>query len=317
MNLVQSSAGLVVTVGEKKSHAKSPQLKKALLDGDHIVTCTLQTFPEVMKLIEDTDELRGRRWAVVADEAHSSQSGTAARKLKELRVDVEVDEGEEISADDLLAAKDSAIAASANITFIALTATPKAKTLRLFGTERDGRWEAFDTYTMAQAMEEGFILDVLTNYSTYDMLLRVKNTLESGDEETEIQVNTGEAVSNIVRYARLHPDGNRTGSALGRPRSRRTASCHRGGSVTATSDRLTSARLPGRSKISASPWWTRPTCSTLDCRWSSKCSTSTTARAVPSEPHSRHQHPHRVGAAIPARHLPGHVEAYRVCRRSR
>lgn len=205
MNLVQSSAGLVVTVGDKKSQAKSPQLKKALLDGDHIVTCTLQTFPEVMKLIEDTADLRGRRWAVVADEAHSSQSGTAARKLKELLVDVELDEGEEISADDLLAAKDSAIAASANITFIALTATPKAKTLRLFGTERDGRWEAFDTYTMAQAIEEGFILDVLTNYSTYDMFLRVKNTLESGDQETEIQVNTGEAVSNIVRYARLHP----------------------------------------------------------------------------------------------------------------
>lgn len=203
MNLVQSSKGLVVTVGEKKSQAKSPQLKKALLEGDHIVTCTLQTFPEVMKLIEDTEELRGRRWAVVADEAHSSQSGSAARQLKELLADVELDEDEEISADDLLAAKDSAIAASSNITFVALTATPKAKTLRLFGTERDGRWEAFDTYTMAQAIEEGFILDVLTNYSTYDMFLRVKNTLES--EETEIQVNTGEAVSNIVRYARLHP----------------------------------------------------------------------------------------------------------------
>lgn len=204
MNLVQSSRGLVVTVGEKKSQAKSPQLKKALLEGDHIVTCTLQTFPEVMKLIEDTEELRGRHWAVVADEAHSSQSGSAARQLKELLADVDLDEDEDISADDLLAAKDSAIAASSNITFVALTATPKAKTLRLFGTERDGRWEAFDTYTMAQAIEEGFILDVLTNYSTYDMFLRVKNTLES-DEETEIQVNTGEAVSNIVRYARLHP----------------------------------------------------------------------------------------------------------------
>lgn len=206
MNLVQSSKGLVVAVGEK-SGAKSPQLKKALLDGDHIITCTLQTFPEVMKLIEDTEELRGRRWAVVADEAHSSQSGSAAKQLKELLVDVEVDPDEEISADDLMAAKDSAIAASANITFVALTATPKGKTLRLFGTQVGDRWEAFDTYTMAQAIEEGFILDVLTNYSTYDMFLRVKNTLEDEDEEaeSEIQVNTGEAVSSIVRYARLHP----------------------------------------------------------------------------------------------------------------
>jgi type I restriction enzyme R subunit len=204
MNLVQSSKGLVVAVGEKTSQAKSPQLKKALVEGDHIVTCTLQTFPEVMKLIEDTEELHGRHWAVVADEAHSSQSGSAARQLKELLSDVELDEDEDISADDLLAARDSAIAASSNITFVALTATPKAKTLRLFGAERDGRWEAFDTYTMAQAIEEGFILDVLTNYSTYDMFLRVKHSLES-DDETEIQVNTGEAVSNIVRYAVLHP----------------------------------------------------------------------------------------------------------------
>jgi type I restriction enzyme R subunit len=207
MNLVQSSKGLVVTVGEK-SGAKSPQLKKALLEGDHIITCTLQTFPEVMKLIEDTQELRGRRWAVVADEAHSSQSGSAARRLKELLVDVELDVDEDeddISADELLLAKDSAIAASSNITFIALTATPKSKTLRLFGTERDGRWEAFDTYTMAQAIDEGFILDVLSNYSTYDMFLRVKNMLEGQESEKEIQVNTGEAVTNIVRYARLHP----------------------------------------------------------------------------------------------------------------
>ena len=205
MNLVQSSKGLVVTVGEK-SGAKSPQLKKALVEGDHIITCTLQTFPEVMKLIEDTVELHGRRWAVIADEAHSSQSGSAARQLKELLADVELDSDEEgISADELLLAKDSAIAASSNITFVALTATPKAKTLRLFGTERDGRWEAFDTYTMAQAIEEGFILDVLSNYSTYDMFLRVKNTLEGEEFESEIQVNTGEAVSSIVRYARLHP----------------------------------------------------------------------------------------------------------------
>lgn len=204
INLVQSSMGLVVAVGEK-SGAKSPQLKKALVEGDHIITCTLQTFPEVMKLIEDTEDLRGRRWAVVADEAHSSQSGSAAKQLKELLVDVEVDPDEEISADDLLAAKDSAIAASANITFVALTATPKGKTLRLFGTQVGDRWEAFDTYTMAQAIEEGFILDVLSNYSTYDMFLRVKNTLEGEESESEIQVNTGEAVSSIVRYARLHP----------------------------------------------------------------------------------------------------------------
>ena len=203
MGLVQSSKGLVVTVGEK-SGAKSPQLKKALIEGDHIITCTLQTFPEVMKLIEDTSQLRGRNWAVVADEAHSSQSGSSARGLKALLADIDVEDPENVSADELLAAKDSAIAASSNITFIALTATPKAKTLRLFGEQdEDGNWRAFDTYTMAQAIEEGFILDVLTNYSTYDMFLRVKNELENSEEET--LVDTGHAVTAIVQFARLHP----------------------------------------------------------------------------------------------------------------
>ena len=203
MGLVHSSSGLVVPVGEK-SGAKSPQLKKALIEGDHIITCTLQTFPEVMKLIEDTSELRGRNWAVVADEAHSSQSGSSARGLKALLADIDVEDPENVSADELLAAKDSAIAASSNITFIALTATPKAKTLRLFGTQdEDGNWRAFDTYTMAQAIEEGFILDVLTNYSTYDMFLRVKNELDNSEQET--LVDTAHAVTAIVQFARLHP----------------------------------------------------------------------------------------------------------------
>lgn len=206
INLVQSSAGLVVNIGDA-SGAKSAQVKTALLEGNHIITCTLQTFPHVMKLIEDTSELHGRRWAVVADEAHSSQSGSTARSLKGLLVDIDLDPNEDISADDLLAATDSAIAASSNITFIALTATPKAKTLRLFGTQTDGedRWEAFDTYSMAQAIEEQFILDVLTNYSTYDMFLRVKSDLEGEIDETDVVVETGRAVKDIVRFARLHP----------------------------------------------------------------------------------------------------------------
>lgn len=203
MNLVQSSSGLVVNIGTA-SGAKSQQVRDALLDGGHIITCTLQTFPFVMKLIEDTDALRGRNWAIIADEAHSSQTGSSARALKGLLADIELDD-QGISADDLLAATDSAIAASANITFIALTATPKSRTLRLFGTQVDGedRWEAFDNYTMAQAIEEGFILDVLTNYSTYDMFLRVKNELE--DEGGTDEVETGRAVKDIVRFARLHP----------------------------------------------------------------------------------------------------------------
>lgn len=204
INHVQSSHGLVVNVGST-SGAKSPQLIQALAEGGHIITCTLQTFPALAKTLEAQPELRGRTWAVIADEAHSSQSGSSAKELKKLLVDVELDEDEDITADDLLAATDSAIAASSNITFIALTATPKGKTLRLFGTKVDGedRWEAFDTYSMAQAIEEGFILDVLTNYSTYDMFLRVKKAVE--DEDDLIDVETKRAVKDIARFGVLHP----------------------------------------------------------------------------------------------------------------
>lgn len=205
IGLVQSSAGLVVNIGDG-SGSKSAQVRDALLEGGHIITCTLQTFPFVTKIIEETDALHGRQWAVIADEAHSSQSGSSAKALKGLLVDVVLGEDEDITADDLLAATDSAIAASANITFIALTATPKAKTLRLFGKQVPGeeRWEAFDNYTMAQAIEEGFIVDVLTNYSTYEMFLRVKNTLDLDDDD-DLHVETGRAVKDIVRFARLHP----------------------------------------------------------------------------------------------------------------
>lgn len=203
MALVQSSQGLVVNVGEK-SGAKSPQLVKALTEGNHIIVTTLQTFPALAKTLQERPELQGRSWAVIADEAHSSQTGDSSKALRKMLVDVDLDPNEDITADDLLAATDAAIAASSNITFIALTATPKAKTLRLFGTKVAGedRWEAFDNYTMAQAIEEGFILDVLTNYSTYSMFLRIREAIEEEDPEREVEMNR--AVKDIARFGLLH-----------------------------------------------------------------------------------------------------------------
>ncbi|MGP5704050.1 type I restriction endonuclease subunit R [Glutamicibacter arilaitensis] len=203
MALVQSSNGLVVNVGER-SGAKSPQLIEALAEGGHIIVTTLQTFPALAKTLSERTELHGRRWAVIADEAHSSQSGDSSKALKKMLVDVDLNGDEDISAEDLLTATDAAIASSANITFIALTATPKSKTLRLFGTQVSGedRWEAFDTYTMAQAIEEGFILDVLTNYSTYNMFVRVREAVESENAEREVEMKR--AVFDIARFALLH-----------------------------------------------------------------------------------------------------------------
>ncbi|QMV85527.1 type I restriction endonuclease subunit R [Corynebacterium hindlerae] len=228
IKLLPASAGLVVNVDAKQG-AKSPQLSKALREGGHIITCTLQTFPVVKQLLDSDSSLANRRWCVIVDEAHSSQSGSSSSALKELLAQVTgADVADLNEADDSdspvearleetlaahrspveqlieakLAAQDQAASAATNITFVAFTATPKPKTMRIFGTydpETD-TWNAFDHYTMAQAIQEGFILDVLTNYTTYSNYIRIADSM-SRDE----MVNKGEVVGEIVRYAREHP----------------------------------------------------------------------------------------------------------------
>ena len=117
------------------------------------------------------------------------------------------DAAQGFSTDDILLAQGTAVATAANMTFVALTATPKHRTLRLFGTRTDRGWEAFDTYTMAQAIKEGFILDVLKRYSTYDMFARVRDALaEDGEEgqDQEVLVEESKLISSIVKFVRLH-----------------------------------------------------------------------------------------------------------------
>lgn len=199
VGLLGAAKGFVVAVGEN-SGPKNPVLRQALEEGDHLITCTLQSFPEVMKHIEGREDLMGRRWCVIADEAHSSQTGDSALSLRKLLADQDIPEDEEISNDDLLLAQGKAVALTSNMTFIALTATPKHRTLQMFGSQDDqGHWHAFDTYSMAQAIEEGFILDVLTRYSTYDMFASVRD-----DKNTEALVDQGKAVKEIVKFVRLH-----------------------------------------------------------------------------------------------------------------
>ena len=200
MQALAASRGLVVSVGEN-SDAKSPQLREALVEGGHIITCTLQTFPYVLSLLDDDPDIQGRNWCVIADEAHSSQTGSSASALRELLAEVELDESEDYTADDLLELRQEAVATASNMTFVALTATPKGKTLRLFGSQTpDGHYIAFDTYPMGQAIAEGFIMDVLTNYSTYTMWAEVRDELGRTEE-----VDQSEAVSDMVRFVRLHP----------------------------------------------------------------------------------------------------------------
>lgn len=204
LDLLRASEGLVVNV-DNKLGSKSKTLEAALSQGGHIISCTIQTFPALAKMMETSPALQGRNYCIIMDEAHSSQHGEAATRLREILVDVDTPTAgdDDITADDVLLAMDKAVANASNLSFIALTATPKAKTLAAYGSvdpQDPSRRIAFDTYQMSQAIEEGFILDVLANYSNYAMFARIRDEL--GREDT---VDFGKAVTDMVRFVRMHP----------------------------------------------------------------------------------------------------------------
>jgi len=148
----------------------SRQLKQALEDGKTIIVTTLQKFPVISK---DMGEMPGKRFAVIIDEAHSSQSGETSKGWKSVLSvkSLENSEGEEEEAEDLedkINEEAKKRGRLPNVSIFAFTATPKPKTMELFGVKRDdGKFEPFSLYTMRQAIEEKFILDVLQNYTTY------------------------------------------------------------------------------------------------------------------------------------------------------
>ncbi len=154
--------------------------------------------------IDEEDDLSAKTYAVIVDEAHSSQSGETAADLKQLLgsltpEDLDLDEDDGTPA--ALLARLAARGRQPNLSFFAFTATPKAKTLELFGTKGpDGKPRAFHTYSMRQAIEEKFIVDVLANYTTYEQLFR----LETAAEET-IEVPSGQASRRLARFTELHP----------------------------------------------------------------------------------------------------------------
>ncbi|WP_257183313.1 type I restriction endonuclease subunit R [Corynebacterium cystitidis] len=237
LDLLRASEGMVVNV-DNELGSKSKKLEKALSQGGHIVSCTIQTFPALARLMETKPDLSGRKYCVIIDEAHSSQHGEAAKKLRETLVDVPLDDDDELTADDMLLAVDSAVANSENLSFVALTATPKAKTLAAYGTpdpDNPDKHLLFDVYSMSQAIEEGFILDVLENYSTYTMFARIKDELGRTDT-----VDESEAVSDMVRFARLHPTSIAQKVVVTVEHFRRNVMSHLGGTAKAmvvTADR--------------------------------------------------------------------------------
>ncbi|MBG0798860.1 type I restriction endonuclease subunit R [Methylocystis sp. L43] len=208
----ERTSGVVATI-KGDAESKSKELANALSGGKKIVVCTIQTFPFALPIVQQLAATEGKRFAVIADEAHSSQTGTSASKLKEVlsaQELKEVEDGGEISAEDILAAQMSARANVQGVTYVAFTATPKTKTLELFGrrpnpTEPEGSDNLpvpFHVYSMRQAIEEGFILDVLKNYTPFRLAFKLAN---EGKEWDDKEVERGAALKGLMRWVRLHP----------------------------------------------------------------------------------------------------------------
>ena len=189
------------------NQSKSEQLADALSEQTRIIIVTIQTFPALFDALDARPDLGEGRYAVIADEAHSSQSGAAASKLKTL-LGADKPEDEEVSAEELLDAAVEARKPTERISYYAFTATPKGKTLELFGRPRnpelpassDNLPQPFHVYSMRQAIEEGFILDVLKNYTTYNTAWRLAHP--DGDE---YEVDSRKASARLARWVKLHP----------------------------------------------------------------------------------------------------------------
>jgi type I restriction enzyme R subunit len=185
----------------------SRQLKEALESGKTIIVTTLQKFPVMAKEI---GELPGKRFALIVDEAHSSQSGESTKSLKAVLASssLEAAEHEESGAETPEEELENTILAEMekrgtlpNLSTFAFTATPKPKTLELFGTKReDGKFEPYHLYRMRQAIEEGFILDVLANYATYKAYWRLLKRVED-----DPRYDKKKAEYLLKSFVELHP----------------------------------------------------------------------------------------------------------------
>lgn len=201
--------GVVVKVDNNSS-----QLASALNTGKKIIITTLQKFPFILEKVND---LEGKRFAIIVDEAHSSQTGEASRKMKAILGNVEGltdeqqlqkvadDEAKEeksiLDSEDDISKEMSTHGKLGNLSFFAFTATPKPKTLEMFGTVgTDGIPRAFHVYSMRQAIEEHFILDVLKNYMTYDTYFKVGKKINDDPQYEKSKANKA-----LGKFLSLHP----------------------------------------------------------------------------------------------------------------
>jgi len=209
---MEHKPGVVVRVDKN-----AKQLTTSLEKGDKIIVCTLQKFPFVDVQRVATE---GRRFAIIVDEAHSSQTGKASERLKEVLADISAQgedaiekklheyaveeakaEAEEKDTDEEIAAEMATHGQQQNLSFFAFTATPKQKTLEIFGTKSvNGKPEPFHVYSMRQAIEEGFIFNVLENYTTYETYFQIGKKVADDPVYSKGQANKA-----LGKYMGLHP----------------------------------------------------------------------------------------------------------------
>ncbi|NIL87496.1 hypothetical protein RhoFasGS6_04923 [Rhodococcus fascians] len=219
---INRTTGVVAHI-DGLSGSKSSELAEALEARTHIIIVTIQTFPFALDVIENKESLRTRNFAIIADEAHSSQTGGASNKIKEVlskKELAEVADGATVSTEDVLLAETKARASTTNLSFFAFTATPKPNTIQAFGTlGPDGQHHAFHLYSMQQAIDEGFILDVLRNYTPYKTAFRLAHngisytTDEKSDGTIAVTtdgsdadlVDRSAAVKSVMNWVKLHP----------------------------------------------------------------------------------------------------------------
>jgi type I restriction enzyme R subunit len=215
---IEHAQGVVKAIDQN-----SQQLAEALVDNTRIVITTLQKFPFILRGLlkvagaSNTDQasveekakakewqeaISKRRYAVIVDEAHSSQSGETSKEMKAILGDrPRTGDDEEVDWKDNLNDVMSARGRQPNISFFSFTATPKGKTLELFGRKGiSEKPEPFHIYSMRQAIEEGFILDVVKNYTTYKMFFKVTKSIA---EDPELPKK--KAVSSLYKFMTLHP----------------------------------------------------------------------------------------------------------------
>lgn len=186
---LEHKSGFIRVMDEK---CTSADLGRALEGNTKIVVTTIQKFPYI---VGNVKALRDKHFAVIIDEAHSSTAGKNMKAVTDV-----LREGEEVDAEDILAKEVSKNGKPENVSVFAFTATPKPTTLKLFGrTNTKGRNEAFHLYSMKQAIEEGFILNVLENYTTYDTYFQLNKEIK---EDPEYQTN--KAKRQIARFIDLH-----------------------------------------------------------------------------------------------------------------